>query len=136
MAMTILNSLKVPRFPQLFDNAEASNLINLRCFSKQDITYEITETIEIGNNGIRKYFLNDVVGLLKMNHLVRVWGMQKDITADKSEAESGKQILRKLTPEQLQILKLTVDGKTMKEIAAATGLSLKNCRISTQSNAR
>ena len=51
--------------------------------------------------------------------------MQKDITSDKSEAESGKQILRKLTPEQLQILKLTVDGKTMKEIAAATGLSLK-----------
>jgi len=51
--------------------------------------------------------------------------MQKNITDEKSEAESRKQILKKLTPEQLQILKLTVDGKTMKEIAAETGLSFK-----------
>jgi DNA-binding CsgD family transcriptional regulator len=117
--------LEGARFPQLFDNAEASNLINLRSFLKEGYRVENTETIEIGNNGDRKYFLNDVVGIVEDEHLVRVWGMQKDITSDKSEAESGKQVLRKLTPEQLQILKLTVDGKTMKEIAAATGLSLK-----------
>lgn len=113
------------RFPQLFDNSEVANLENLRLFLKDGYHVRNTETIEIGKKGIRIHLLNDIIGVVEDNHLVRVWGMQKDITADKSEAESGKQILRKLTPEQLQILKLTVDGKTMKEIAAATGLSLK-----------
>ena len=113
------------RFPQLFDNSEVANLENLRLFLKDGYHVRNTETIEIGKNGIRIHLLNDIIGVVEDNHLVRVWGMQKNITDEKSEAESRKQILKKLTPEQLQILRMTVEGKTMKEIAAETGLSFK-----------
>ena len=109
------------RFPQLFDNADASNLENLHTFFKTDCMVIQKETCEIGKNGIRKYFLNDVVGVIEDNQLVRVWGTQKDITADKSQRE----ILKQLSPEQLKILKMTVEGKTMKEIAADVDVSPK-----------
>jgi len=109
------------RFPQLFDNADASNLENLHTFFKTDCMVIQKETCEIGKNGVRKYFLNDVVGVIEDNQLVRVWGTQKDITADKSQRE----ILKQLSPEQLKILKMTVEGKTMKEIAADVDVSPK-----------
>ena len=109
------------RFPQLFDNADASNLENLHTFFKTDCMVIQKETCEIGKNGVRKYFLNDVVGVIEDNQLVRVWGTQKDITADKSQRE----ILKQLSPAQLKILKMTVEGKTMKEIAADVDVSPK-----------
>lgn len=109
------------RFPQLFDNGEASNLINLRVFLQNGYQVRNTETIEIARNGQRKHFLNDVIGVVENEHLVRVWGSQRDITSDKSQ----KEVLKQLTPDQLKILKITVDGKTMKEIAAEVGVSPK-----------
>jgi DNA-binding CsgD family transcriptional regulator len=109
------------RFPQLFDNAEISNMMNLRTFLKEGYQLRKTESIEIGKNGIRKYFLNDVIGVIEDDHLVRVWGIQKDISVEKSQRE----ILKRLTPEKLKILKTTIEGKTMKEIASEVGVSLK-----------
>jgi DNA-binding CsgD family transcriptional regulator len=110
------------RFPQLLDNAEASNLINLRKFLNDGYQTENIETAEIGKNGERKYFLNDAVGIIEDKHLVRIWGRQQDITAEKSRRE----VLNQLSPEQLKVLKITVDGKTMKEIASEIGISLKS----------
>jgi DNA-binding CsgD family transcriptional regulator len=110
------------RFPQLLDNAEASNLINLRTFLKDGYQTEHMETAEIGKNGKRKYFLNDAVGIIEDNHLVRIWGRQQDITTEKSKRE----VLNQLTPEQLKVLKTTVEGKTMKEIASEVGISHKS----------
>jgi DNA-binding CsgD family transcriptional regulator len=98
---------------------------NLRTFLKNG--YQIKGIIchETGKNGTRKYFLNDVIGVVEDGHLVRVWGMQQDITEERSKIESEKELLEQLTSEQSQILKMTIDGKTMKEIAAETGLSFK-----------
>jgi len=107
------------RFPQLLDNAEASNLINLRTFLKDGYQTRNIETAEIGKNGERKYFLNDAVGVIEDNYLVRIWGMQRDITAEKGSKEENKKILQQLTPQELTILKLTVEGKSLKEIGAA-----------------
>ena len=97
-------------------------MLNLRAFLKEGYRLQNAETIEIGKNGIRKYFLNEVIGIVEDDHLVRVWGTQKDITADKSQRE----ILKQLSPEQLKILKMTVEGKTMKEIASEVGISPKS----------
>jgi DNA-binding CsgD family transcriptional regulator len=113
------------RFPQLFDNADASNLENLRTFFKTDYRVIQKETCEIGKNGIRKYFLNDVVGVVEDNHLVRVWGMQEDITLQKSESEPENSLEKQLTPQQLNVLRLTVEGKKIKEIAAELDISPK-----------
>ena len=114
------------RFPQLFDNSEIANLENLRLFLKDGYQIRKAETIETGRNGVQKHFLNDIVGIVENNYLIRVWGAQQDITEEKSRIESEKQLLKQMTPEQLQILKMTVEGKTMKEIAAETGLSFKS----------
>ena len=109
------------RFPQLFDNSESSNLKNLRVFLQNNYQVRDIETIEIARNGQRKYFLNNVIGVIEDGCLIRVWGSQRDITANKSQ----QQILKQLTPEQLKILKITVEGKTMKEIASEVGVSPK-----------
>jgi len=113
------------RFPQLFDNSESSNMLNLRKFLSEGFCLQNTETIEIGKNGIRKYFLNNVIGVVEENHLVRVWGTQRDITDKLSQRE----ILKQLSSEQLKILKATIDGKTMKEIAYEAGVSLKTVEL-------
>jgi PAS domain-containing protein len=70
-------------FTQLFDNGEASNLFNLHNFLKNGYKARNIESIELGKNGIRKQFLNDIIGVVEDNHLVRVWGVQRDITAEK-----------------------------------------------------
>jgi DNA-binding CsgD family transcriptional regulator len=114
------------RFPQLFDNSEIANLENLRLFLKDGYQIRNAETVEIGRNGIQKHFLNDIVGIVENNYLIRVWGAQQDITEEKSRIESEKQLLKQLTPEQLQIFKMTVEGKTMKEIASVVGISIKS----------
>jgi DNA-binding CsgD family transcriptional regulator len=110
------------RFPQLFIRTDTTNMDNLRVFLKNDYRIENIECHETGKNGERKYSLNDIVGVIKDDHLVRVWGRQKDITAEKSKRE----VLKQLTPEQIKILKITVEGKTMKEIASEVGISLKS----------
>jgi DNA-binding CsgD family transcriptional regulator len=110
------------RFPQLFDHGESSNLISLHSFLKNGYQTRNSETLEIGKNGNRKYFLNDAIGIVEDHHLVRVWGMQKDITLEKSQ----QKILRRMTPEQMKVLKSTVEGKTMKEIASEIGGTIKS----------
>jgi DNA-binding CsgD family transcriptional regulator len=109
------------RFPQLFDNAELVNMASLRTFLREGYRLHEFETVEIGKNGIRKYFLNDVIGIVEEGYLIRIWGTQKDIT----EKISQREILKQLSPEQLKVLKTTVEGKTMKEIAFEVGVSLK-----------
>jgi DNA-binding CsgD family transcriptional regulator len=112
-------------FTQLFDNSETSNLSNLREFLKNGYRVRNAETIEIGKNGIRKHFLNDIIGIVEDNHLVRVWGVQRDITAEKAIEEENKKILQQLTPQELTILKLTIDGKSLKEIGDAISVNHK-----------
>jgi DNA-binding CsgD family transcriptional regulator len=109
------------RFPQLFDNADASNLDNLRTFFKTDYRIIQKETCEIGKNGERKYFLNDVIGVVEDGHLIRVWGMQQEITVERYRSN----VLSRLTSQQCEILKLTADGKTVKGIALKLGMSPK-----------
>jgi DNA-binding CsgD family transcriptional regulator len=109
------------RFPQLFIRTDTTNMDNLRVFLKNDYRIENIECHETGKNGERKYSLNDIVGVIKDDHLVRVWGRQKDITAEKSK----RAMLKQLTPQQLNVLRLTVEGKKIKEIAAELDISPK-----------
>ena len=109
------------RFPQLFDNAEAANLENLRLFLRSDYRINQVETCEIGKNITQKYFLNDVIGVVEDGYLVRVWGLQEEITAERFR----RKVLNRLTPQQCEILKLTAEGKTVKEIADKLGISTR-----------
>lgn len=109
------------RFPQLLDTAHATNLLHLHAFLSGGYKIENTESIELSKHGHRKYFLNDAIGVVEHQHLVRVWGSQIDCTQDREH----KEILKKLTRLQLHVLKETVEGKTMKEIASDLEISIK-----------
>jgi DNA-binding CsgD family transcriptional regulator len=115
------NLLTGVRFPRLFDNADASNLTNLQTFLKDNYQIRNAETVEIDKNGNRKLFLNDTIGIVEDGNLVRVWGMQQDITVERAQRD----VLKQMTPNQIRVLKATVEGKTMKEIAADVEVSPK-----------
>ena len=63
------------RFPQLFDKGEASKKYNLHKFPKNGKKVRDIESIAIGKNGIRKYSLSEIIGIVEHNHLVLVWGV-------------------------------------------------------------
>lgn len=109
------------RFPQLFIHSDITNMNNLRKFLQDNFQLRGAETHEIGKNGERKYFLNDIFGIVEENQLVRVWGKQKDITTEKSRSTA----LKLLTPQELTVLKCTIEGKTLKEIGHEMRLNPK-----------
>ncbi|MGA3286359.1 MAG: helix-turn-helix transcriptional regulator [Bacteroidota bacterium] len=109
------------RFPQLFDNAESANFENLRLFLRSNYSINQIESCEIGKNSMRKYFLNDVIGVVEEGYLIRVWGMQQEITVERYR----RNVLSRLTSQQCEILKLTADGRTVKGIALKLGISPK-----------
>lgn len=108
------------RFPQLLILSDPENQKTVRTFLASGLQISNAQTHELARNGEEKYFLNDVRGIVEDDFLVRVWGKQKDITADRLR------ILNNLTSQQATILKLTIEGKSLKEISHALGVSLKS----------
>jgi DNA-binding CsgD family transcriptional regulator len=51
--------------------------------------------------------------------------MQEDVTLQKSESEPENSLEKQLTPQQLNVLRLTVEGKKIKEIATDLDISPK-----------
>lgn len=107
------------RFPQLLILSDPANMKAVRTFLNSAHQARNVETHELARNGEERYFLNDVRGIVEDNHLVRFWGRQRDITANKIR------IINRLTPQQAIILKLTIQGKTLKEISYFLGISEK-----------
>ncbi len=57
------------------------------------------ETVEVDKTGQKHYFLNNAVGIIENNHLVSIWGTQRDISAQKQAAELLKDYNRTLEKE-------------------------------------
>ncbi len=62
---------------------DKENRIMIAHFVKSDYRIVDAESAEIDKDGNEIYFLNNAVGVIENGHLVRIWGMQKDITARK-----------------------------------------------------
>ncbi len=62
------------------------NLETLRIFVRNNYKIINAETEEIDQEGNPKYFLNNAVGIIEDDHLIAVWGTQRDIT-DKKKTE-------------------------------------------------
>jgi DNA-binding CsgD family transcriptional regulator len=108
------------RFPQLLILSDPENLKAVRTFLVSGYQVKNVQTHELAKNGEEKYFLNDVRGIVEEDFLVRFWGKQKDVTSDRLRAHNN------LTPQQATILKLTIEGKSLKEISHVLGVSLKS----------
>lgn len=69
----------------LYDrNLLAENTKVISDFIENGFVISNAETIEINSRGERIYFLNNAVGIVKENRLLRIWGTQNDITTQKN----------------------------------------------------
>jgi signal transduction histidine kinase/sensor domain CHASE-containing protein/CheY-like chemotaxis protein len=64
----------------LFDLNQPKNLALMHRFLRSGYLALDAESIEIGNDGQGRYFLNSISGVVANGLLVRVWGSQREIT--------------------------------------------------------
>jgi PAS domain S-box-containing protein len=78
----------------------------LRYFIKSGYRLEGTESIERDKDGNTKYFINNLVGSLEGNFVVRAWGSQTDITIQKLAEEKIRQSeqQQRVLNEQLEMI--------------------------------
>ena len=62
----------MPREPATFEH--------LRKYVRSRYRIGNSESHEVGNNGVRSIFLNNMTGIVENGMLVRVWGTQRDVT--------------------------------------------------------
>jgi PAS domain S-box-containing protein len=67
----------------LLDPADPTNVEYLRSFIRSNYRLVNAASHEIDKNGKSKYFLNNMIGVVEGEKLVRVWGTQRDITVEK-----------------------------------------------------
>ncbi len=76
------------RLGDLLVQSEPLNIEYLRTFIRSGYNLNAAESYEVDKEGKPKYFLNNLVGIVENNVLLRAWGTQLDITQRKQiEAE-------------------------------------------------
>ena len=73
---------------QLLPRTDPANIEYLRAFITNDYRLTDGESHEVGHDGESRYFLNNLVGIVRDGRLYRAWGSQRDITSRK-HAESA-----------------------------------------------
>ena len=68
---------------ELLPRTDPANLEYLRAFIESGYHLTDAESHELGRDGESRYFLNNLVGIVRDGHLIRAWGSQRDITARK-----------------------------------------------------
>ncbi|HZI77330.1 MAG TPA: PAS domain S-box protein [Gemmatimonadales bacterium] len=78
------------RLGDLLPRSEPQNLAFLRAFISSGYRLTDAESHEYDREGKERYFLNNLIGIISDNHLLRAWGSQRDVTASK-QAEAAIQ---------------------------------------------
>jgi hypothetical protein len=73
---------------ELLPRSDPANVEYLRSFVRAGYRITDAESHEVGRDGESRYFLNNMVGIVRDGHLIRAWGSQRDITGRK-EIESA-----------------------------------------------
>jgi PAS domain S-box-containing protein len=69
---------------ELLPRSDPANIEYLRGFIRGGYRITDAESHELGRDGERRYFLNNMVGIVREGHLIRAWGSQRDITGRKA----------------------------------------------------
>lgn len=69
---------------KLMPSNDPRNIEFLTAFITNGFKLENAESFELDKDGNKKYFLNNVIGIIQDGILLRVWGTQRDITAQRS----------------------------------------------------
>lgn len=91
----------------------------LNYFISSEYRVESAESKEIGKDGIVKYFLNNLVGIVEDGFLIRAWGTQRDITDQKMLAEKLEKLVEERTRE------LTRSNEDLQQFAHVASHDLK-----------
>jgi PAS domain S-box-containing protein len=100
------NQLLGVKLKDVLDPADPANIEYLRTFIRSNYRLENAVLHKIDSDGKSKYFLNTMIGDVEGEKLVRVWGTQRDTTAEK-QAELMKDVVFHLA--QLQDTNQTLD---------------------------
>lgn len=79
------------RLPEMMPLDDASNIAYLSAFVAAGFKMVDAESMELDKDGNKKYFLNNLVGIIEDNHLLRIWGTQRDITRQRNIEEALKE---------------------------------------------
>ena len=65
---------------ELLPRSDPANIEYVRGFIRGGYRVTDAESHELGRDGESRYFLNNMVGIVRDGHLIRAWGSQRDIT--------------------------------------------------------
>jgi PAS domain S-box-containing protein len=68
---------------ELLPRSDPANIEYVRAFIRSGYRVTDAESHELGRDGESRYFLNNMVGIVRDGHLIRAWGSQRDITGRK-----------------------------------------------------
>src|SRR5215207_10084529 len=68
------------RLGDLLVREDPANVEYLRAFIRSGYRLTDAGSVETDREGRRRYFLNNLVGVLEGGHLLRAWGTQRDVT--------------------------------------------------------
>ncbi|CAN5769010.1 hypothetical protein BH24GEM1_BH24GEM1_17740 [soil metagenome] len=68
---------------ELLPRSDPANSAYLLAFIRGGYRITDAESHELGRDGASRYFLNNMVGIVREGHLFRAWGSQRDITGRK-----------------------------------------------------
>ncbi len=75
------------RLNEMLPDTQTQNLEYIKSFVKSSYRLSNAETNDIDKSGHTKYFINNLVGIIENEFLVRAWGTQRDITESKLAEE-------------------------------------------------
>ena len=76
------------KLKNLLDPSDPANIEYIRSFIRSKYRLERAESREFDQYGIYRYFLNNMMGVIEGENLVRVWGTKRDITSEKQSGLS------------------------------------------------
>lgn len=94
------------RIKDILIKSKQENVEYLSAFVKSGYRLLDAESIEQDNKGNTKYFLNNLVGIIKEGKLIGGWGTQRDITQIKKAEEALMKMNLDLTKKNADLLKV------------------------------
>jgi PAS domain S-box-containing protein len=106
------------RLAELLPRSDEHNVEYLSKFIRSGYRLIDAESHEIDRSGKTKYFSNNLVGIVDDGKLLRAWGTQRDITAQKAFEEERQRLVSELKDriQELEIFHDLVVGRELKMI--------------------
>jgi PAS domain S-box-containing protein len=119
------------RFDDLRVIKDQINLASVRAFIDNGYRLRNVESVWVGRDGRRKYFMNNLIGIVVNGYLLRAWGTQRDETERKlaeEQIKNSRQQMRSLAA-RLQSIREKERTDIAREIHDIIGQGLTGVKI-------